>query len=94
MWAESRQEVVSAIHFLPVSLPTSHYAFPRVQTLKVIQVCASITANEDDEAGEFYNELGSTLIIKSTYSVMTDDFCAKRRSGGKAVGSKLAERQR
>lgn len=60
------------------------------QTFKVIQIYAPTTASDDDEGEEFYSELESTLIIKSTYTVMMGDSSAKFRRGRKTKKSYIS----
>lgn len=44
------------------------------KTLKVVKVYANITVSDDDEFEEYYVELESSLVVKSTYMVMVGDF--------------------
>lgn len=62
---------IISYHFL---FPTPHLRLllklDYNKTPMVVQVFASITASDDDEVKEFYDDLESTLIVKFTYMVV------------------------
>lgn len=56
------------------------------KTLKVVQVCSPTTATDDDVVEGFCDELRSTLVIKSTYTVVMGGLNAAGKTAERHIG--------